>query len=275
MASPAIVVTRAANPPLSWEMRDLLQHRDLLLLLVRKDLRVKYKGTALGFLWSLLNPLLMMLVYAVVYSLLFRFQVPRYPIFLLAGLLPWNAFLASVSGSAMAIVLNGQLIRRVRFPLELLPLTTVLAALVNLVFSLAILFIFAGIYRQPLGLPLLALPLLLVLQGLLALGIALMVSAITVYFRDLEYLIGVGLTALFFATPIIYPLSALGKHHNIQFWLRLNPLTWLAQSYQSIWHENRWPDGGQLLELAVLGIVWTALGWLLFRRLRRRFAEEV
>src|SRR5579872_1376412 len=154
-----MIVTRAARPPLSWEVRDLLGHRDLLLLLVRKDLKVKYKGTALGFFWSLLNPLLMMIVYAVVYTVLFRFQVPRYPIFLLAGLLPWNAFLAAVNSSALSIVLSGNLVRRVRFPLELLPLTTVLSSLVNLLLSLAILFVFAAIYRQPLGPPLLALPL--------------------------------------------------------------------------------------------------------------------
>ncbi len=275
MAAGSIIVTRAARPPLSWEVRDLLRHRDLLLLLVRKDLRVKYKGTALGFFWSLLNPLLMMIVYAAVYSILFRFQVPRYPIFLLAGLLPWNAFLSAVNGSALSIVLSGNLVRRVRFPLELLPLTTVLSSLVNLVLSLAILFIFAGVYRQPLGAPLLTLPLLLVLQGLLSLGIALMLSAITVYFRDLEYLVGVALTVLFFATPIIYPLSALHGHQNLVFWLKLNPLTWLALSYQGVWHDNRWPEGWQLAALAALDVVWVAAGWWVFRRLRRRFAEEV
>jgi lipopolysaccharide transport system permease protein len=275
VAAPAMIVTRAARPSLRWEVRDLLRHRDLLVLLVRKDLKVKYKGTALGFFWSLLNPLLMMIVYAVVYTVLFRFKVPRYPIFLLAGLLPWNAFLAAVNGSALSIVLSGNLVRRVRFPLELLPLTTVLSSLVNLLLSLAILFVFAAIYRQPLGPPLLALPLLLILQSLLALGIALMLSAITVYFRDLEYLVSVGLTVLFFATPIIYPLSALKGHKNLIFWLNLNPLTWLATGYQGIWHDNRWPEGWQLVALAGLGIVWVAAGWWVFRRLRRRFAEEV
>ena len=256
------------------EIGDVVRNRDLLLLLVLKDLKVKYKGTALGFFWSLLNPLLMMVVYTLVFSVLVRFQIERYPVFLLSGLLPWNAFTAAITAASTSMVANANLVRRVRFPLEFLPLTSVLSGLVNLVLSLVILLVFALAFRQPLGPPLIALPLLLVLQALLTTGICLVLSALLVYFRDIEYLVGIGLSALFFMTPVIYPLSAVGGN-KLGLVLRLNPMTWLVTSYQSIWHENTWPKPSYLVALACTSVLMVLLGRLVFRRLQGRFAEEV
>lgn len=256
------------------QLRELWEHRDLLLLLTQKELKVKYKGTALGFFWSLLNPLLMMVVYTAVFSVIARFPIERYPIFLLAGLLPWTAFAGSVLGSTTTIILNGNLVRRVRFPVEFLPLSIALSYIVNLVPSLGILLLFALVFHQPLGWPLLALPLLVVLQACFAVGISLAVSSLTVYFRDLEHLVQVGMTVWFFGTPIIYPLSAfngklLGKL------LGLNPMTWLADSYQRVWHADAWPQPAFLAGFAVAALLVLFLGQLLFSRLARRFAEEV
>ncbi len=256
------------------ELRDVVRHRDLLLLLVQKDLKVKYKGTALGFFWSFLNPLLMMIVYTVVFSILVRFQVQRYPIFLLSGLLPWNAFALSLQAASVSLVANSNLVRRVHFPLEFLPLTSVLSGLVNLVFSFGILLVFALVFQQPLGLPLLMLPVLLLLQLVLTLGMCLCLSALLVYFRDIEYLIGVGLTAFFFLTPVIYPLSAVSTS-RVGFFLRFNPMTWLITGYQSIWHDDAWPDPVSLGALAVSSIALLLFGRWVFRRLQGRFAEEV
>ena len=135
-------VMRAGEPVSSAaHLRDLLRHRDLLLLLTQKDLKAKYKSTFLGFLWSMLNPLLLMLVYTAVFSVVVRFQMERYPVFLLAGVLPWNAFIISISTASMTIVGNGYLIRRVNFPREYLPLASVLSGLVNLCLSLLLLFV--------------------------------------------------------------------------------------------------------------------------------------
>src|SRR5438445_3521933 len=179
-------------------------YRDLLSLLVSKELKIKYKGTALGLLWSLLNPLLMMAIYAIVFSTILRFSVPRYAIFLLSGLLPWTAFTSSLISGTVSITNSSHLIRKVSFPHELLPLTAVLAAFSNLLPSFGLLFIFAVVLGQPLGLPLLALPLVVAIQLTFTLGLALLLSAATVYFRDVEYLVGIGTTVWFFATPIIY-----------------------------------------------------------------------
>ena len=252
----------------------LLQHRDLLVLLVQKELKVKYKGTALGFMWSLLNPLLMMAVYALVFSVIVRFALPRYPIFLLSGLLPWTAFTSAITSATTAIVVNGHLIRKVKFPIEFLPLTSVLAALVNLVPSFAVLLVFALFYGQPLGPPLIALPVLLLLQAIFTVGIAFAVAALTVYFRDLEHLVSIALTVWFFATPIIYPLS-LFEGKRIGVLLQFNPMMWLMSGYQAIWHENRWPDAGLLLAFAAAAVAANVAGGLVFKRLSRRLAEEV
>lgn len=274
MSAPQLAARPSRRPGLLGEVGRIAEHRDLLRLLVTKELKIKYKGTALGFLWSLLNPLLMMVVYSIVFSVIARFAMPRYPIFILSGLLPWNAFAAAISAAALSIVLNGHLIRRVAFPREFLPFTSVAATMVNLVPSLPVLLLFALAYHQPLGWPLLALPLLLILQAVLTTGIALILSAVTVYFRDVEYLVGIGTTVWFFATPIIYPLSIF-QGHRVGVLLALNPMTWLMTSYQRIWHENQWPDPHQLLALAALSIVLLLIGAMVFNRLERRFAEEV
>lgn len=249
-------------------------HRDLLSLLVQKELKIKYKGTALGFLWSLLNPLLMMVVYTIVFSTILRFSVPRYPIFLLSGLLPWTAFAGSLITATLCIVHSGHLIRKIAFPYELLPLTSVLAALSNLLPSFTVLLVFALLFGQPLGWSLLALPLLLAIQVAFTTGLALLLAAVTVYFRDVEYLVGIGLTAWFFATPIIYPLAIFHGRPFLPF-LLANPMTWIIDSYQRIWHENAWPDPTYLLLASGAAVIALALGTATFARLQRRFAEEV
>jgi len=269
-----IVLEGGSPRSLVNELRRLVQHRDLLLLLTQKDLKLKYKGTALGFVWSFLNPLLMMIVYATVFSVVARVSMPNYPVFLLAGMLPWNAFIISINTASMTIVGNANLIRRVNFPREFLPLASVLSSLVNLGLSLVILFVFALAFRQPLGLPLLALPALILLQLALTSGLALILASLMVYFRDVENLIVLATTVLFFATPIIYPLSLVHRH-NLQVVLGLNPLYWMVHAYQSIWHENSWPDPGQVLLLSLVSIASLVAGWVVFRRLEGNFAEEV
>jgi ABC-2 type transport system permease protein len=269
-----IVLEGGSPRSLAGELRRLVQHRDLLLLLTQKDLKLKYKGTALGFVWSFLNPLLMMIVYATVFSVVARVSMPNYPVFLLAGMLPWNAFIISITTSSMTIVGNANLVRRVNFPREFLPLASVLSSLVTLALSLVILLLFALAFRQPLGLPLLALPALILLQLALTSGLALIFASLMVYFRDVENLIVLATTVLFFATPIIYPLSLVHRH-SLQVVLGWSPLYWMVHAYQSIWHENSWPDLRQLLLLLLVSIASLVAGWIVFRRLEGNFAEEV
>lgn len=274
MSAPGSTLRGVARTPLSDQLQDLFAHRDLLSLLVRKELKVKYRGTMLGMLWSLLNPLLLMVVYTAVFSVIARFPTPNYPIFLLAALLPWTAFAASLSASVRSVVGHGSLVRRVKFPVAVLPTSMVVANMVNLLPGFAILLVFALFFRQPLGLPLLSLPLLVVLQLMFTLGVALVLSALNVYFRDLEYLVGVALMVWFFGTPVLYPLSAFaGKRVGVL--IQLNPMTWLVDCYQRIWHANAWPTWDHLAAFTAVSLVALLAGVFVFGRASRRFAEEV
>ena len=260
------------------DLTELVEHRDLLSLLITKELKIKYKGTTLGFMWSLLNPLLMMVVYTAIFSVIARFPLQQYPIYLLSGLLPWTAFAAAVTGATLSIILNGHLVRRVKFPNQFLPITSVAAGLVNLIPSLGILLVFVPAFGRSLGWPLLALPLLLLLQAVFTAGIALILSAVTVYFRDLEHLIVIALTALFYLTPVLYPLdpralpAGAGKYIG---YLELNPLSWVFESYHSVLFYKAWPDLTQFTLTLVLALVSLTLGYFIFVTLRPRIPEEV
>jgi lipopolysaccharide transport system permease protein len=272
--SQTTVIRAGEHDGLGTHLGRLVRHRDLLLLLTQKDLKAKYKSTFLGFLWSMLNPLLLMLVYAAVFSVVVRFQMPRYPVFLLAGVLPWNAFIISISTASLTIVGNGYLIRRVNFPREYLPLASVLSGAVNLCLSLVLLFVFALAFRQPLGAPLLALPLLIVLQTVFTTGLGFFLAALVVYFRDLENLIQIGLAVTFFVTPIIYPFQAV-RDAPVAWVLTINPMGWLITGYQRIWHDNQWPEAPPLIAFAALALLALGTGWALFKALEGRFPEEV
>jgi ABC-type polysaccharide/polyol phosphate export permease len=253
---------------------DLVRHRDLLLLLVQKELKLKYKGTVLGVFWSLLNPLLLMAVYAIVFSVVVRYPVRNFPIFLLSGLLPWTAFSTTLATASTCIINNSNLVRRIRFPVEMLPVTVVIANLVNMALGFLLLIGFVIGYHQAVGLSLLSLPVLVLLQLMFSLGVAMALSALTVYFRDLVHLVSIGVMVWFFATPVLYPLSIFqGK--QVYSVLRLNPMAWLMDGYQRVWHAAAWPDGGYTLAFAAVSVLALVLGWWIFHASARRFAEEV
>jgi lipopolysaccharide transport system permease protein len=262
------------------------RNRDLLGELVRRDLRARYRGSNLGILWSLFNPIIYMAIYSVVFSQFMRFPIKgaAYPVFLLSGLLAWNFFSQALLTSINSVLGNAAIVKKVAFPWVLLPLSAVIAAFINYLISLVLLIPVAIIFRAQLGLPLLALPLLVLLTFTLALGLSLLVAAGNVYFRDLEYLLNIVLQVGFFLTPIIYSMDAIGhalasnslKAEVFGAALRLNPMAWVATSFQDVIAFNRWPT--QLLGLlysGVFSLVVLALGLVVFGRLQGRFAEEL
>lgn len=274
------------NPPrpygggLLGQLQEIVRHRDLLMLLTRKELRVRYRGTVLGFAWSLLNPLLFMAVYSTVFTVIARSQMERYPVFVFSGILPWNALQASITGPTTSIIGHSNLVKRVKFPVELLPISAALTNMINLVLGLSVMVIVAVVWPPPsmVGLSIVTLPLLLALQTVLCVGIALGVSALNVYFRDLEYLLQVGTMLLFFGSPILYSLSMIpnrtgaSKTHLVQ---QFNPVYWLMSGYQAIWYWHTWPNWRYTALFAVFSFAVLALGAWIFRRASRRFAEEV
>ena len=256
----------------------LSRYRGLIQSLVARELKAKYRGSVLGFFWSFINPLLLLLVYSFVFKYLLpaKWQgIDHYELFLFCGLLPWTWFSASLLESSGVLISGGNLIKKVLFPAEILPIVTVLANLVHFLLGLTILAVFLVYYQRPLHLAELAwFPVAVFAQLILTLGCSLLLSALTVHFRDIRDILGHLVTFWFFATPIIYPYVVM------QDWqmrlLKLNPFTHLAITYQEIlFFEGPVGHWKWLLAVGVASAVFFLFGYFVFDRLRDTFAEEV
>jgi lipopolysaccharide transport system permease protein len=268
---------------MAGHLADLYRYRALIGTLVLRDLRARYRGSLLGFLWSFLNPLLLMLVYALVFSIYLRVPMEGYAVFLFSGLLPWLWFASSLGHAAGVIVGSGALVKRVLFPAEILPLVSVLANLINMLLSLPLLFVFLLVFGIRPHAVLAFLPLLLLLQFLLTTGLALALAALNVRLRDVEQILTNGLTLLFFPSPILYPLSTVpttlrlgeGLTLPLRPFYFLNPIAGLVQSYQNIFFFGRQPHWIHLGMVTIAAIIALVVGWWVFDRLRDSLAEEV
>jgi lipopolysaccharide transport system permease protein len=265
----------------------LVRYRGLIQSLVARELKARYRGSVLGFFWSFINPLLLLLVYSFVFSFVMPAahdeRIEPYALFMFCGILPWTWFSASLAEAAGVLISGGNLIKKVLFPAEILPIVTVLANMVHFFFGLVILVLFIAYYQRPVALGELAwFPVTVAVQLVLTLGFALLLSALTVHFRDIRDILANLLTFWFFATPIIYPYFVFEDPANpgVIPWqgqlLKLNPFTHLAITYQEILFfkgpvgHARW-----LLLLGVLSVIWFLFGYFIFDRLRDTFAEEV
>jgi ABC-type polysaccharide/polyol phosphate export permease len=256
----------------------LSRYRGLIQSLVARELKAKYRGSVLGFFWSFINPLLLLLIYSFVFKYLLpaKWQgIDHYELFLFCGLLPWTWFSASLLESSGVLISGGNLIKKVLFPAEILPIVTVLANLVHFLLGLTILAIFLVYYQRPLHvIELVWFPVAVLVQLILTLGCALLLSALTVHFRDVRDIVGHLVTFWFFATPIIYPYLIM------QDWqmrlLNLNPFTHLAITYQEIlFFEGPVGHWKWLLAVGLASVAFFLFGYFVFDRLRDTFAEEV
>lgn len=249
------------------------RHRVLAEALTARELKARYRGSALGLLWTLLNPLLMMLVYTLVFSVYMRAPVAHYPVFVFSGLLPWLWLSSALSQATVSVVREGHLLRKVSFPAEVLPFTAVASTGVNFLLTLPLYAAFALASGTPLGLHLLWLGLLVPLTFLLAYGPALALSALNVTLRDVEHLTASLLMLLFFLTPILYAEEWIPERFR-QLALT-NPVAAMVLSYRDVLYHGRSPEPGRLLLLAASGVVLTLAGEAVFRAMAPRFAEEV
>jgi lipopolysaccharide transport system permease protein len=255
-------------------LHELIQYRSLVLNLVLKDLRLKYRESTLGVLWSLLHPLLLLSTYVLAFKIIMRVPIESYPSFLLAGLLPWTFFAGALQASTQSIIGNGHLIKRVRFPREVLPVSTVLFAFVQLLLALTVFWPASLILtRLPPTPSVLCLPLILVLHLCFTSGLALALSALTARFQDVIHLTEVGLLLLFWLTPVVYPLSM--APGALQQLLLLSPPAAFTVAYQEILVWGRLPSLRVLAVLAVATLASLLLGRLMFARRQVHFAEEI
>jgi lipopolysaccharide transport system permease protein len=257
----------------------LLKYRGLIQTLVVRDLKARYRGSVLGFFWSFFNPLLLLGVYTFVFTAIMPAAHPEnirpYALFFFCGILPWTWFSSSLTESANVLISGGNLIKKVLFPAEVLPIVAVLANLAHFFLGLPILAAFLIYYQRPLDpLELLWFPVIIVVQFLFTTGLAFLLAALTVHFRDIKDILANLLTLWFFSTPIIYSMQMAPEAYRRI--LNLNPMTHLAISYQEVlFHVGPHGHWKWLLALAVLSIVVFLFGYFVFDRLRDSFAEEV
>ena len=253
--------------------KELYQYRELLKTNVQKEIRGKYKGSFLGVLWSFLNPLLMVLVYALVFPYIMRTNVDNYLVYLITGVIPWNFFTTCITTGCNCVWINGGIIKKVYFPREILPISVVAAGLINFLISCIIILLFVLFGGIGFSIELLWLPLIAIIQSALSLGLLFILSAINVYVRDIEYLVGFLLNLLFYATPILYTADMFPE--SIRWVLYLNPMTTIIESYRNIFYYQQSPALTSLMIVFAVSFIILIIGYLIFKKLERGFAEEV
>lgn len=271
------------------KLKELFKYRQLIVTLVTRELKARYRGTVFGFFWSLLNPLLLLMVYFVVFAVILRGSSGRikdinlvgvnYAIFLFTGLLPWLWFSSSILESANVLSVHGNLIKKIQFPLEVLPIMVVLTNMVHFILGLPILILIIVLFGQGIGLSywVLFFPVVVLVQLVFTLGLSLLVSALTVHFRDLKDILSNLLTLWFFATPIIYSLqnADLPKHKALVWLWNLNPMTHIIEAYHYTFVFCSLPHWEKLSITLIVGLLFFYLGYMIFDKLRDTFVEEV
>jgi len=260
-------------------LTNLFRYRGLISSLVARELKARYRGSVLGFVWSFINPLLLLLIYSFVFTVVLPNQtegIQPYALFMFCGILPWTWFAASLTEAAGSLIAGGNLIKKVLFPAEVLPIVSVVTNMVHFFLGLPILILFLVIYKRP---PdpwdLIWFPVAVVVQLLFTTALALFVSALSVHFRDVRYILANLLTLWFFATPIIYPMSLIAVQ-KYKWLFDMNPFTHLAVSYQEIlFYKGPIGHWKWLLELGGVSILLFLVTYWIFDRLRDSFAEAV
>ena len=254
--------------------RELYNYRELLKTNVKKEIRGKYKGSFLGILWSFMNPLLMTLVYAIVFPYLLRNTEPHYVTYVVTGILPWNWFTISIALGTTIILANSGIIKKVYFPREILPISVVTSGMVNFLISCLIILVFVFCAGIGVSWYIVFLPLVVLAQYLLTLGIIFITGAIDIYVRDLEYIVNFFVTMLFYGTPILYS-AKMFEGTAIAKIVNLNPMTIIINAYRDIFFYKSMPHIKTLIGLIVVCMIFCYLALLFFRKLSKGFAEEV
>jgi lipopolysaccharide transport system permease protein len=273
------------------KVRQIWGYRELIRNLVLRDLRSRYKGSALGYLWTQLAPLLTMTIFVFIFSLVLPSSIALYPVFLIVALLPWNFTAEAVIGGTRSIIDNANLIKKVYFPREILPLVNVVSSLVNYLLSLPMMFaIIVGVQLFALGRLNLSwtiayLPVLILIQTILLVGLALFLSTLAVFFRDIVHLIGILVNLWFFMTPVFYALDTLGGGTASRVLRWINPMASLIEFYREILYGNPVASGliptpgfpalASVLRVTITALVMLALGYWFFQKNSGRFGEEI
>ena len=254
-------------------LREISKYRDLILNLAWSDFKLRYKSSALGFFWSLLEPLLMLLVLYVVFSNLMRIQVEHYQLFLLLGIVLWNFFDRGTSLGIWSIVGKPSLVQKIYFPRDILIISTCVMALMMTALEFVVFVIFMGIFQVMPGWPVVFFPFLIAMEFFLILGLSLTLSALNVYFRDVQFIWRVVVQIGFFATPILYPITIFPE--NIRWIVMLNPMAQIITMMRNCTLYGIAPEAMSLAYVGLSTLALLFIGYSIFNRLEPRFAEAI
>lgn len=253
--------------------KELYSYRELLKNNIKKEIRGKYKGSWLGVVWTFLNPLLMLLVYSLVFPYILRVNVENYTIFMMVALVPWTFFTSAVQSGTGSVVVNGSILKKVYFPREIIPISVVTSAMINFFITCIIMFLFILISGVGFSVHLLLFPLLVLLQYIITLAIVFILSAINVYMRDVDHFVSIIIMLAFYVTPIVYKAEMLPAKFN---WaLKVNPMAQLIEGYRAILYYHKMPDMHMLGIWMIVGLLMFVFGYLIFKKSEKRFVEEL
>ena len=270
----ALVDRALERHALSSMLVSVLSYRELLRNLVLKDLKLKYRGSLLGFLWSLVNPIALTAVYTLAFNYILRIGQPGFPFFVLLGVLAWSFFVNATTMSTVAIIDGAGLIKAVRFPRAILPIATVLFNLAQYLLSVVVLLpAMFLLYRVPPSGPMLLFPVILGLQVTFTVGLALILSVATASFRDVRHFVEIALWALFWTTPIVYPLTQVPE--STRWLILLSPMSSFIVAYQRIFYEGVWPGLSIVMVCALYAVVMFGAGALWFVSVEDRLVERL
>lgn len=256
------------------QLKELYAYRQMIFSLVKKDLRGRYKGSVLGFLWTFINPLFQLVVYTFVFSYILKSGIDKYYLYLFVALIPWIFFSASITGGSSSIIAQKDLVKKIYFPRQVIPIAYVTSCFVNMLLCFLVIFavvLVSGVGFNPLAL--LCLPVIMLVEYLLALGMALLASAVTVYFKDLEHILGIVSMAWMYLTPIMYDKAIIPEQFLPFF--HLNPMTHIIECYRAVLYYKTIPDLTTLFSSVGLGLLFLVVGWVVFQKLQKHFAEEL
>ena len=254
--------------------REIYDYRQMIYSLVKKELRGRYKGSALGFLWTFINPLLQLLVYTFVFSVVMPNNIDKFYLYLFVGLIPWLFFSGSLTGGAASIITQKDMVKKIYYPREVKPIAYVTSNFVNMLLCFLVIFavlICSGVGINPVTL--LYLPIIFAVEYVMCLGGAMLTSALTVYFRDLEYILGIITMAWMYMTPVVYSIEMVPE--RLRPLMNLNPMTPVIVAYRDILYGKQVPQISTLTSGFVLGVIVLVVGYVVFQKLQRGFAEEL
>ena len=255
------------------KIKEIYNYREMIYMLVKRNLRGRYKASVLGFAWTFINPLLQLAVYSVVFSVIMRLGVEKYYLFLFVALIPWIAMASSITDGTISITSQSNLVTKIYFPRQILPITSTTTCFVNMLLcEIVVLAVCAVSIGLKITILWYLIPVFLA-EYILALGLAFIVSCFNVYFRDLEHIASIFVMAWQFLTPIMYSIEQVPERFRDLF--NLNPMTPIVVAYRSILYYKEAPDLSTLIAGFIMSVVFLLIGWVAFDKLEKHFAEEL